>query len=123
MQRKGEKEMEKVKGILKNPKIVISIIGIIIGIVTIFIGITTFEFTWHYNGTVSKQEYGGDAYTGIQNACAQTATNVYNTFKLVQTFSQIFLIVLGALIVLHYIEKLFENIKILKEENKKLKGE
>ena len=52
MQRKGEKEMEKVKGILKNPKIVISIIGIIIGIVTIFIGITTFEFTWHYNGNV-----------------------------------------------------------------------
>ena len=79
-------------------------------------GITTSEFTFHYHGTISQKEYGGDAYTGIQNACAQTATNVYNTYELIQTISQIFLIVLGTLIVLHYIEKLFENTKILKEK-------
>lgn len=36
-----------------------------------------------YGSTEGNKSYGGDAYTGIQNAAAQTATNVYWTMKIV----------------------------------------
>lgn len=48
-------------------------------------------------------EYGGDAYTGIQNAAAQTANNVHNLAKIVKIgfgglfeFGGIVFIIVGA---------------------------
>lgn len=35
------------------------------------------ETSYLYGSTKGNNQYGGDAYTGIQNAAAQTATNVY----------------------------------------------
>lgn len=35
----------------------------------------------------SSKSYGGDAYTGIQNAAAQTANNVYYLSKNIQTLT------------------------------------
>ena len=106
-----------------NLKVIIPVIGIIIGIVTVFMGLTTHDFNYSYYGYVSRETYGGDAYTGIQNACAQVTTNTYNIYGLIQTFSKIFFVIFGLLTILHYAEKLFENIKVLKNENKKLDAE
>ena len=103
-----------------NLKIIIPVIGIIIGIITVFMGLTTHEFNYSYNGFVFRETYGGDAYTGIQNACAQVTTNTYHIYELIQTFSKIFFVIVGLLTILHYVEKLFENIKVLKNESRTL---
>jgi len=108
--------MEQIKKNL-NFKIIVSLIGIIVGIVSLGIGILEDDFNYHYNGTVGRKSYGGDAYTGIQQACAQAATNAYHIYEVFQVFSKIFFIILGLLIILHYTEKLFDNIHVLKEKN------
>lgn len=47
---------------------------VIVGIVSIFLAIKCFGYeTGSY---VSTEKYGGDAYTGIQNASSKTANNV-----------------------------------------------
>ena len=52
----------------------LKIFGIILGVITIILAICVFDMSvGSYEGTYS---YGGDAYTGIQNAAAQTANNV-----------------------------------------------
>jgi len=114
--------MNKIKKYL-NFNTIVSIIGIIIGIVSIGIGIMADDFNYHYNGTVGRKSYGGDAYTGIQQACAQAATNSYHIYEVFQVFSKIFFIIVGLLIVLHYAEKLFYHIQILKDEIKKMEVE
>lgn len=51
-----------------------SILLVIIGIFAIFLSIICFS---KYDGnSVMQISYGGDAYTGIQNASAQTAVNI-----------------------------------------------
>ena len=50
-----------------------SITSIVIGCIALIWG---FNLTM-YGTTESSKSYGGDAYTGIQNAAAQTATNTY----------------------------------------------
>lgn len=102
--KRGDIEMSKSKG-----KIFVSILGIILGIVVIIIGLTAFNDT--YKGTVSKEEYGGDAYTGIQQACAQTATNTYHIYEIIQTFSKIFFVILGIFVILHFLTVLCEDSK------------
>jgi len=61
-------------------KKVLSIGLIAIGITAIVFAIICFnERPWYigYCDYVYKEVYGGDAYTGIQNAAAQTASNIY----------------------------------------------
>lgn len=53
---------------------------IVKGVILIVIGIVALVISSNISipgSTESKESYGGDAYTGIQNAAAQTATNVY----------------------------------------------
>lgn len=50
----------------------ISVCVFLVGIAFIF-----FDFFYNYGATEHSYTYGGDAYTGIQNAAAQAATNVY----------------------------------------------
>ncbi len=103
----------------KNSKnTLISILGIILGIVIIVVAITNESFSYHYSGTTGKEEYGGDAYTGIQNACALTANNTYHTFELVQECFQMLFIIIGALVILYYLGKLLESTKSQVVENK-----
>lgn len=45
--------------------------------------------------TVANKEYGGEAYTGIQNTEATTAYNVYVQSELIQEIGGCFLIVVG----------------------------
>lgn len=56
---------------MKNAR---SIMLFIVGIASIILGIVT--FTFNEGATVMRERYGGDAYTGIQKAAAQTANNV-----------------------------------------------
>ena len=101
-------EQEKKK---LNFKIIICIVGIILGVVTMLIGVMSDEFNYSYYGYGEKETYGGDAYTGMQNAAAQTATNVYRLYQTVQVFSKSLLIILGVFIVLHYALMLYETVK------------
>lgn len=98
-------------------KIIIASIGIVVGIIIIIIGATYFDYS--YSGTVMRQTYGGDAYTGIQQASAQTATNTYHVFEINQLFAKLALIVTGILVILHYSSVLCDNITITKKENNK----
>ena len=55
-------------------KTLLKVFGIILGVATIILAICVFDQTvGYYEGS---NAYGGDAYTGIQNAAAQTANNV-----------------------------------------------
>lgn len=49
---------------------------IIGGVISIYLGYV--EMQSEVGGIASKERYGGDAYTGIQNAAAQTSENVFN---------------------------------------------
>lgn len=47
----------------------------------------TMDVDYVRGSTESNSSYGGDAYTGIQNAAAQTATNVYYLNKNLSNFA------------------------------------
>ncbi len=102
---------------------------IIIAFILIFIGIYTYgsaedkPYSSYYSSrpdTETKSSYGGDAYTGIQNAGAQAATNSYYIYKRVDTFTEKALQTAGILIIIFGSEKLlitiFENTR--KRESK-----
>lgn len=55
---------------------------IIVGIISIALAIVCFG---HWNGShVSWVDYGGDAYTGIQHASADTANNLQNLAEIIK---------------------------------------
>lgn len=67
---------------------------------------------------VDKEEYGGDAYTGIQNACAEGANNVLALQKSiameiqsVMSFVGVTFIVSGIVVLLYYIADKFYLLK------------
>ena len=64
---------------MKNNKTLHAII-LLIGIAAIVLGIMCFAANKGY--TVSFETYGGDAYTGIQNAAARTASNIAKSNEL-----------------------------------------
>ena len=72
-----------------NKEKAFSALGIISGIISIVFSIIVFCMD---NGSWENSlQYGGDAYTGIQNAAAQTANNI-------QALSDIFKIAFGAVL-------------------------
>ena len=78
--------------------------GIISGIISVIFGIIMFAKdvgSYEYSAT-----YGGDAYTGIQNAAAQTANNVTALSKIAKTGFAFFLIVLGLIAIFYFAMKL-----------------
>lgn len=84
--------------------IIFSIIGILSGILSIIFGICTFfsDPGCHHNYI----SYGGDAYTGIQHACAQTATNVYEFAAMVRIGMGGLFIVIGIAIICYFALKI-----------------
>lgn len=83
----------------------------VVGIGVILLGIISFimaSFTSNHGTFVSDKYYGGDAYTGIQNAVADTANNinslinaVNDTYTNIMIFVGICLIISGSLCILY----------------------
>lgn len=87
----------------KNSKLV-PLIGVLSGIVSVILGIITMlKDTGVY---VASKSYGGDAYTGIQNAAADTAYNVKVLAEAVNFGIGSLLIVLGVAIVCYFALKM-----------------
>lgn len=123
--------MEESKKNLNHTKIIKAILGIIAGTIIIIVANNSFNSSYKPKEpetaeisvkTESDAKYGGDAYTGIQQASAQTATNTYYIYELVQNtnngigivsrqimdFSNMFFTTLGILVILYNAGKLFE---------------
>ena len=95
------------QAIKKNFKLIIAIVIVVMGIYSIVLGI---ENSRYYGGFETETVYGGDAYTGIQNASAQTANNVANVgyflsgrYEDTMVFIGVGLIVSGGLVLLYYL--------------------
>jgi hypothetical protein len=57
----------------------------------------------------SNSSYGGDAYTGIQNAAAQTANNVQDLAEILKTGMSSALIIFGIAMIAYFGLKFFKN--------------
>ena len=105
--------MKKYKLIRYIVSICIYIFGIIFGYA---VGIT-FD---PYMPYINMQSYGGDAYTGIQNACAQASNNIANLSNQISCFG-LWIAVISSIIFIVLILKNIENIisvmKEIKDEN------
>jgi hypothetical protein len=78
----------------------INILGIISGIVSIIGGIVV--FTMDGGSHSSSYTYGGDAYTGIQNASADAANNICDLINITRTGFALVLIVLGLALIAYF---------------------
>ena len=99
----------------KNPKkgkFVCSIIGAIGGFISIILGLIMSGMD--VGSFESNLSYGGDAYTGIQNAAAQTANNIIYLAEIIKTGMSYTLVILGVAMVAYFGIKFFKN----GEENK-----
>ena len=90
-----------------------NILGIISAIVSVVFGIIIKAKHFAYYGALyeTAESYGGDAYTGIQNAAAQTADNVLALFRLIQNSMCFLLIAIGLIAISAFLVKLFANLK------------
>ena len=101
-------------------KPILNIAGIISGIVTLFWGIGQANSSIGMK-LVKEMSYGGDAYTGMQNAGAATANNIKVMAELIQEYFSFVIILLGILLIIHFAKALCDNMKenvLLEEENK-----
>lgn len=81
-----------------------SIIGILSGILSVIFGIIT--FTKDTGSYAARESYGGDAYTGIQQASATGANNVQDLAEIVKFGLGALLIVLGIAIICYFSVKI-----------------
>ncbi len=85
-------------------KVLGNIGGIISGVISIIFsfvvkGMSIGSYEWY-------SEYGGDAYTGIQNAAAQTANNTQDLADIVRTGLFAFLLVFGIALICFFITRI-----------------
>ena len=52
--------------------------------------------------TVESIKYGGDAYTGIQNAGAVTANNIKMLIEVMEKYFSTFFVILGIFLIIHF---------------------
>lgn len=93
----------------KIVNIISAIVGIVCGIVMIG---ESFNMRYFYGTWVSKETYGGDAYTGIQNAAADTANNIKGLISEISHIAEQFFFVAGLLIIAFCTMKLIKAIVI-----------
>lgn len=87
------------------------VFGMISGILSVLFGLITLSQdtgSWE-----SSTSYGGDAYTGIQNAAAQTANNVQDLAEIVAMGFGFLLIALGLFAIFYFVTKM-KNLSNLK---------
>ena len=85
------------KNNMKNKRLILGISFIILGIISIIWGLSL-----TYTGISSLSEtYGGDAYTGIQNAASRTANNINELGNTLCVGLKGILIVMGGAIIIY----------------------
>ncbi len=99
-----EKKVEELSDKISRGSIFFPIGGIISGILSIIFGIIMFGKNIGYYEPSSS--YGGDAYTGIQNAAAQTANNVKALSEIAKTGFAFSLIAIGLIAIFYFASKL-----------------
>lgn len=87
-------------------KLVMNAIGTFSGILSILFGIIITSINTGFYTSIGS--YGGDAYTGIQNAAAYTAKNVLQTNRILETGLCFILIVIGLAIISYFVPKLLD---------------
>ena len=77
-----------------------SVLGVIAGCVSVLMSVIVFlKATGGYEWS---ETYGGDAYTGIQNAAAQTANNITYLNEIVKVVGGGLLLVLGLALIAYF---------------------
>ncbi len=105
-----KKEIGKTKLI----ELIFSIAGIFDGVLSIVFGIIIAVLKKGFY--VVTESYGGDAYTGIQNAAAYTGENVRILIDCVKTIGSFMFIVAGLLLIIVFTKKLLLELNKEKEE-------
>ena len=85
----------------------LSIVGIIGGIVSLAFSASVYKLD--VGSTVRQQTYGGDAYTGIQNAGATAATNIVYMNTILRTGLSALLAVIGIHMICYYTMHLLDS--------------
>ena len=89
-----------------------SLLGVFGGLLSVVFGFVVSNMSTGY--WESSKNYGGDAYTGIQNAAAQTANNVQDLAEILKTGISFGLIVFGIAMISYF------GLKIFNAESKKV---
>lgn len=88
-----------------NKSKIVGIALIVLGIVSIIWGLSL-----NYSGiSSSAKSYGGDAYTGIQNAASTTANNVRELGETVCSGLKGILVVIGGVIIVYGVSIVIKN--------------
>ena len=82
----------------------INIIGILAGALSIVMSIVTFCLSTGLSESNSR--YGGDAYTGIQNAAAQSANNIMYSNIILKIALGSLLLVVGIVLICYFVGNL-----------------
>lgn len=93
---------------LKLLQLISNTIGFVSGILSIIFGIKIKNYNNTYLGYVSSFEFGGAAYTGIQNAAADTGNNVKAVYHLIQNSAMFLLITIGLITISAFFSKLIK---------------
>ncbi len=84
------------------------LLGLFSGIASVALGILIGEMS--VGSYESAKAYGGDAYTGIQNAAAQTANNVQYLCELVREGFMYVLFAIGAIAIFYFASKIISEL-------------
>ncbi len=89
-------------------KLVINAMGVLSGVLSIIMGVViNFKDCGDY---VVSNSYGGDAYTGIQNAAADTAMNILASNRILTDGFSFICVSIGLAVVFYFAAKLLDTI-------------
>lgn len=86
----------------------ISVIGILAGVLSVIFSFVTFGMSVGYSE--SSKMYGGDAYTGIQQASAQSANNIKQLAEIAKLGMGAILLIGGLALILYFAMKYCEDL-------------
>lgn len=98
-------------------KLIGNIIGIISGVLSIIFGIIIKNHFYNIS-YIQSTSYGGDAYTGIQNAAADTGNNIRGLFYIIQDGFVFLFIIIGLISIAIFLTKMLSVIRNIKSNNK-----
>lgn len=89
-------------------------LGIAVGLFSIIGGFGQW-FTYYWGSYTSYETYGGDAYTGIQNATADVADNINSLGYMLREALSWFFVFFGAVLVIVFVNKLLNEFDFKKK--------